>query len=48
MTRVRERLLGDEFDTTMNDRFAWAVLGFLRDTPFSDSNDIPFPPRSRD
>lgn len=43
---VRERVLGDEFDTTMNYRFAWAVLGFLRDTPFTDTNDPVIEPLS--
>ncbi len=36
---VRERLLGDEFDTTMNYRFAYATLGFLRDSEFTETND---------
>ena len=36
---VRERVLGDEFDTTMNYRFAFSVLGFLRDTTFSETTD---------
>ncbi len=36
---VRERVLGDEFDTTMNYRFAFSVLGFLRDTPFTETTD---------
>jgi glycosidase len=39
---ARQRLLGDEFDSTMNYRFRQAVLGFLRDTDFQD-NDGPIP-----
>ena len=35
---ARERLLGDEFDSTMNYRFRQAVLGFLRDTDFQDND----------
>ncbi|RME61082.1 MAG: hypothetical protein D6790_08380, partial [Caldilineae bacterium] len=35
---ARERLLGDEFDSTMNYRFRRAVLGFLRDTDFQDND----------
>lgn len=35
---VRERVLGDEFDSTMNYRFRNALLGFLRDTPFTDDD----------
>ena len=36
---VRERVLGDEFDTTMNYRFAFSVLGFLRDSTFTETTD---------
>lgn len=36
---VFPHVLGNEFDSTMNYRFANAVLGFLRDTPFTDTND---------
>ncbi len=42
---VRERVLGDEFDTTMNYRFAFSVLGFLRDSTFAETTDpqvLPF------
>lgn len=39
---ARQRLLGDEFDSTMNYRFRQAVLGFLRDTDYQD-NDPPIP-----
>ncbi|RLT38369.1 MAG: hypothetical protein DWI57_12140 [Chloroflexi bacterium] len=39
---ARQRLLGDEFDSTMNYRFRQALLGFLRDTDFQD-NDGPIP-----
>ncbi len=35
---VRERILGDEFDSTMNYRFRRAVLGFLRETDFQDND----------
>ena len=35
---ARQRLLGDEFDSTMNYRFRQAVLGFLRDTDFQDND----------
>jgi glycosidase len=36
---ARLRLLGDEFDSTMNYRFRQALLGFLRDSDFSEDND---------
>jgi len=35
---VRPMVLGDKFDSTMNYRFATALLSFLRDTPFSDGD----------
>jgi len=35
---ARLRVLGDEFDTTMNYRFRSAVLGFLRDGNFEDND----------
>jgi glycosidase len=35
---VRERVLGDEFDSTMNYRFRNALIGFLRDTTFRDGD----------
>lgn len=35
---VRPMVLGDKFDSTMNYRFANALLSFLRDTPFSDND----------
>jgi glycosidase len=35
---VRPLVLGDKFDSTMNYRFSVALLGFLRDTPFSDND----------
>ncbi|MGB5051144.1 MAG: alpha-amylase family glycosyl hydrolase [Caldilineaceae bacterium] len=35
---ARQRLLGDEFDSTMNYRFRQAVLGFLRDSDFQDND----------
>ncbi|MFO7631490.1 MAG: alpha amylase N-terminal ig-like domain-containing protein, partial [Caldilinea sp.] len=35
---ARLRVLGDEFDTTMNYRFRQAVLGFLRDSNFDDND----------
>ncbi|MBC8448273.1 MAG: DNRLRE domain-containing protein [Chloroflexi bacterium] len=35
---ARERLLGDEFDSTMNYRFRNALLGFLRDDNFNDND----------
>ena len=35
---ARLRVLGDEFDTTMNYRFRQAVLGFLRDSDFRDND----------
>lgn len=35
---ARLRVLGDEFDTTMNYRFRSAVLGFLRDDNFDDND----------
>ncbi|MBP8107573.1 MAG: alpha amylase N-terminal ig-like domain-containing protein [Caldilineaceae bacterium] len=35
---TRERVLGDEFDSTMNYRFRNALLGFLRDTDFDDGD----------
>jgi pullulanase-type alpha-1,6-glucosidase len=35
---VRGRVLGDEFDTTMNYRFRNAVLGFLRDADWEDGD----------
>ena len=36
---ARQRVLGDEFDSTMNYRFRRAVLGFLRDTDFTEDGD---------
>ena len=33
------RLLGDEFDSTMNYRFRKAMLGFMRDTVWSDNDN---------
>lgn len=36
---ARERVLGDEFDSTMNYRFRLAVLGFLRDSDFTEDGD---------
>ncbi|MCB0112712.1 MAG: hypothetical protein KDD84_01425, partial [Caldilineaceae bacterium] len=35
---VRARVLGDEFDSTMNYRFRNAVLGFLRDSDWQDGD----------
>lgn len=35
---ARLRVLGDEFDSTMNYRFRQAVLGFLRDDDFEDND----------
>ncbi len=35
---VRARVLGDEFDSTMNYRFRAAVLGFLRDGDWQDGD----------
>ncbi len=35
---VRERVLGEEFDSTMNYRYRRALLGFLRDTRFVDND----------
>ncbi|HYF65582.1 MAG TPA: alpha amylase N-terminal ig-like domain-containing protein, partial [Herpetosiphonaceae bacterium] len=35
---VRDRVLGDEFDSTMNYRYRKAVLGFLRDTRWTDND----------
>ncbi|ABX06967.1 MAG TPA: hypothetical protein DEF47_22825 [Herpetosiphon sp.] len=35
---VRDRVLGDEFDSTMNYRYRRAVLGFLRDTRWVDND----------
>lgn len=35
---VRDRVLGDEFDSTMNYRYRRAVLGFLRDTRWVDGD----------
>ena len=35
--QARLRVLGDEFDSTMNYRFRNAVLGFLRDSEFTDN-----------
>ena len=35
---VRDRVLGDEFDSTMNYRFRKAVLGFGRDTRWVDND----------
>ena len=37
-TDVRPVVLGDKFDSTMNYRYATALLSFLRDTPFSDGD----------
>ncbi|MBW7883112.1 MAG: alpha amylase N-terminal ig-like domain-containing protein [Caldilineaceae bacterium] len=36
---ARLRVLGDEFDSTMNYRFRLAVLGFLRDYDFTEDGD---------
>ncbi len=36
---ARLRVLGDEFDSTMNYRFRLAVLGFLRDRDFTEDGD---------
>ncbi|MBE2241085.1 MAG: alpha amylase N-terminal ig-like domain-containing protein, partial [Caldilineaceae bacterium] len=36
--QARLRVLGDEFDSTMNYRFRLAVLGFLRDSNFEDND----------
>jgi len=36
--QARLRVLGDEFDSTMNYRFRLAVLGFLRDGDFDDND----------
>ncbi|MCB9121968.1 MAG: Ig-like domain-containing protein [Caldilineaceae bacterium] len=36
--QARLRVLGDEFDSTMNYRFRLAVLGFLRDGNFDDND----------
>ncbi|HAJ34645.1 MAG TPA: hypothetical protein DCL15_02965 [Chloroflexi bacterium] len=36
--QARLRVLGDEFDSTMNYRFRLAVLGFLRDSAFDDND----------
>ncbi len=41
---VRERLLGEEFDTTMNYRFAFSTLAFVRGTPFAETTDPYLPP----
>lgn len=35
---VRDRVLGDEFDSTMNYRYRKAVLGFMRDTRWTDND----------
>ena len=35
---ARQRVLGDEFDSSMNYRFRQAVLGFLRDDDFTDND----------
>lgn len=35
---VRPLVLGDQFDSTMNYRFSSALLGFLRDTPYTDND----------
>lgn len=35
---ARQRVLGDEFDSSMNYRFRAAVLGFLRDSDFTDND----------
>jgi glycosidase len=35
---ARRRVLGDEFDSSMNYRFRQAVLGFLRDSDFTDND----------
>ena len=35
---VRDRVLGDEFDSTMNYRYRKALLGFLRDTRWTDND----------
>ncbi|HEY1015037.1 MAG TPA: alpha amylase N-terminal ig-like domain-containing protein [Herpetosiphonaceae bacterium] len=35
---VRDRVLGDEFDSTMNYRYRKAVLGFIRDTRWTDND----------
>jgi glycosidase len=35
---ARARVLGDEFDTSMNYRFRQAVLGFLREEDFADND----------
>jgi len=37
-TDVRPLVLGNKFDSTMNYRFSQALLGFLRDTPFTDGD----------
>ena len=37
---ARQRVLGDEFDSSMNYRFRAAVLGFLRDSDFSDNDGV--------
>jgi len=41
---ARDRLLGDEFDTTMNYRFAFSVLSFLRGKRFTETSDPYLPP----
>jgi hypothetical protein len=37
---ARLRLLGDEFDSSMNYRFRAAVLGFLRGTDYTDNDGV--------
>ncbi len=41
--QARLRVLGDEFDSTMNYRFRLAVLGFLRDSAFDDNDGSVLP-----
>ena len=36
--QARLRVLGDEFDSTMNYRFRMALLGFLRDSDYADND----------
>jgi len=43
---VYSHVLGNEFDSTMNYRFANAVLGFLRDSTFTETGDGEIAPLS--
>jgi glycosidase len=37
---ARQRVLGDEFDSSMNYRFRAALLGFLRGSDFTDNDGV--------